>query len=770
LPGKQARWNYLPFRKGPIMSNSSVNVAHHIVSRRLFGIPLAAAIFIPLVLTVQVLAADPGTVRGIIHDSQHRPIENATVTVHGESAGGFSKAAHSDANGEFEVDGVPEGDYTVSVSAPGFSALDQAIKATPGKNPVLHLQLDVASVQQSIEVSAAASKLNTLTSTVQTSVTAQEIQQTPGATQTNSLAMITDYTPGAYMVHDMLHMRMGHQVNWFFDGIPVINTNIAANVAPLINPKNVEDLQIERGGYSAEYGDRTYGFFNVVTPSGFDRDNQMELTTSYGNFYSTDDQFNAAGHTQRFAYYASIDGNRSNLGLEPPVPQIIHDESSGLGGFLSLMYNATPKDQFRWIASLRGDHYQVPNTPDLQDAGIRDVDQERDVLAGFQWNHTFSDGVLFSLSPYYHFNQAHYISGQGDMPLVLDDNNKSNYIGARAYVQAQKNQHNARAGLEVWGEHDNSFFGLTANPGGQFLNQQVKNWASSTALFLEDQYKVTSWLTLDLGLRLTHYAGLIVNNAFDPRLGGAIRIPRLNWILHGYYSYYYQPPPLDSLSGPLLEFALTQGFGFIPLQGERDIQHDIGLDIPFKRWTLSVDQFHTSARNYLDHDVIGDSGIFVPLSDLGAIIEGTEVTLRSPRLFKIAQLRAAYSNSIGQGIGPITGGLIEPLPPGNFLLDHDQRNTVSGVLSLTLPHNFWATPAYQYGSGFLDGDGPGHLPPHSTFDFSFGTHIGENWSLSLNATNLANYRYLQDTSNTFGGTHWNYPRVIYFQLRYRFHF
>ena len=82
-------------------------------------------------------------------------------------------------------------------------------------------------------------------------------------------------------------------------------------------------------------------------------------------------------------------------------------------------------------------------------------------------------------------------------------------------------------------------------------------------------------------------------------------MPRLNWILHGYYAYYYQPPPLDSLSGPLLEFALTQGFGFIPLQGERDIQHDIGLTIPVRGWSLAVDQFHTSATNFLDHDVDG---------------------------------------------------------------------------------------------------------------------------------------------------------------------
>ena len=87
-------------------------------------------------------------------------------------------------------------------------------------------------MNSSVEVSAAGSRLNPQTSTVQTIVSSEDIGQTAGADQTNSLAMITDFTPGAYMVHDMLHMRGGHQVNWFFDGIPVINTNIAANVAP----------------------------------------------------------------------------------------------------------------------------------------------------------------------------------------------------------------------------------------------------------------------------------------------------------------------------------------------------------------------------------------------------------------------------------------------------------------------------------------------------------------------------------------------------------
>ncbi len=712
-------------------------------------------------------AADTASVRGIVHDPQHRPLPGAQVELRNST---ISKTVASDANGEFVIDEVPEGVYTIGVSASGFRPFEQQIHVTAGKTPVLHLQLELAAVTSSVEVSGAASKLNTQTSTVETNVASTQILQTPGADQTNSLAMITDFTPGAYMVHDMLHMRGGHQVNWFFDGIPVINTNIAANVAPLINPKNVEELEVERGGFSSEYGDRTYGFFNVVTPSGFERDNQAELILSAGNFNSTDDQLNFGGHTKRFAYYASVDGNRSDLGLATPVSQVIHDQASGVGGFLSLLYNPSAKDQFRWIASLREDHYQIPNDPDAQAAGIRDLDLEHDYLFGFHWTHSFSDGVLFTLSPYFHYNNAHYLGGPNDTPFVLNDNSRSNYFGGRSVLQAQKKRHNARVGVEIWGQHDNTFFGLAANPGGNVLNQTERHWANSNAVFLEDQYKATSWLTLDLGLRLTHYSGLANENAADPRLGAAIRIPKINWTLHGYYAYYYQPPPLDSLAGPALDFAMAQGFGFIPLPGERDIQHDIGLNIPVRGWSVDVDNFHTSARNFLDHDVVGDSGIFIPLTDLGAIIHGTEVTLRSPTLFQIAQWRVAYSNQIAQGIGPITGGLLESAPTGNFLLDHDQRNTLTSVLSLTLPGEMWMTPAYQFGSGFLNGNGPSHLPPHSTFDLSIGKRIGENWTISANAVNIANTRYLLDTSNTFGGTHYINPRQIYGEVRYRFHF
>ena len=139
--------------------------------------------------------------------------------------------------------------------------------------------------------------------------------------------------------HDMLHMNGGHQVQWLIDGVSIPNTNIATNLGPQIDPKDIDYLEILQGSYDATYGDRTYGMFNIAPRTGFERDRQCDLVLTAGNFYQTDDQLSCGGHTQRFAYYASLNGNRSNFGLQTPIPQVYHDAENGYGGFASFIYN-----------------------------------------------------------------------------------------------------------------------------------------------------------------------------------------------------------------------------------------------------------------------------------------------------------------------------------------------------------------------------------------------------------------------------------------------
>src|SRR5205814_8282964 len=114
-------------------------------------------------------------------------------------------------------------------------------------------------------------------------------------------------------------------------------------------------LEVQRGGYSAEYGDRTYGVFNVIPRTGFERSNEAEVVASLGNFFQTNDQISFGSHTERFAYYASVNGNRTDLGLATPGPQVIHDRANGAGGMATLVFNVDPVDQLRLVTSLRRD-------------------------------------------------------------------------------------------------------------------------------------------------------------------------------------------------------------------------------------------------------------------------------------------------------------------------------------------------------------------------------------------------------------------------------
>jgi len=598
---------------------------------------------------------------------------------------------------------------------------------------------------------------------------------TPGADLSNSLSAITDYVPGAYITHDQLHVRGGHQVSWAIDGIPIPNTNIATNVGPQIDPKDIDYLEAQRGGYSSAYGDRTYGVFNVVPRTGFERNKEGELSTTFGTFHQTNDQVNFGSHTEKFAYFASVNGNRSDYGLETPGPDVLHDRVWGLGGMGTFIYNRDANNQFRLVTSLRRDDYQIPNDSDAEAAGIRDVERERDVVANFSWVHTFAPGLLLTVSPFYHFNRANYDGDPNDTPVSTTQHRASEYAGAQIAFNAVTARHNASLGLYGFGQHDDESVKLIANDDSRLsVAQNAITSGHLEAFFLEDQYRAFPWLTLMAGLRLTHFSGVISENAASPRLGGSIRLPHLNWVLHGFWGRYYQAPPLSTISGPLLDFAVSQGLGVIPLRGERDEEHQFGLSIPVRGWALEVNNYHQRARNYFDHNAIGNSNIFFPVTIAGARLYGWEVSIRSPQIFKRGEVYVSYAYAHAEGAGAVSGGLTDFSPPesGYFQLDHDQRHTLHAGFNFSLPHRMTTGGNLYYGSGFTDGtsDVPAHLQEHTTFDLSVGKTLRENLTVSVTALNLTNRRFLLDNSTTFGGTHYADPRQIYVQVRYRFHF
>ena len=733
-----------------------------------------------------------GSVRGVIHDPQHRPVQDAMVMLKAKSSD-WMTTANSDVGGGFSFNAVPLGEYVVTVAGPGFDQAQQNVVVISSTEPVLHFALNIAGAKEMINVSGMPEAAPTDSSTPTTLVDRLEIARTPGAARSNSMAMITDYVPGAYVTHDQLHIRGGHQTSWLIDGVPVPNTNIASNIGPQFDPKDIDYLEVSRGSYGAEFGDRTYGVFNVVPRTGFERNRQAELVLSAGSFYQTNDQLSFGSHTERFAYYASVNGNRSNLGLQAPVSQVVHDAANGYGGFGSFIFNADPSNQLRLVTSLRKDYYQIPYdpspndlengsipgnnfTPQYPSIGLRDGNHESDALANFSWVHTFNSKALVTVSPFYHRNGADYDSSPNDNPIATTDHHTSTYAGGQVSLGANFAKNDLQIGFYGFHQHDDQLFAAIFNNGSNapFTERDLAS-GGLEAFFLDDKFKPFSWLTLSAGMRPTHFSGGMTENSISPRFGAALNIPRLNWTFRAFYGHYYQAPPLLTVGGSLEQFCNTNSCGFLPLQGERDEEHQFGVTIPYRGWVLDVDNFQSNAQNFFDHSCIG-SGLCLPITIERAKIRGWELTLRSPRIAHRGQIHLAYSNQIAEGKLPITGGLTNFPPPTDlFPLDHDQRNTLNFGGDITLPWRAYASTNIYYGSGFSNAfpglPYPGnHLPQHTTFDLTLGKDFGERFSASMNALNVANRRIDLDNSQTFGGFHWNNPREVFVELRYKFRY
>ena len=92
-------------------------------------------------------------------------------------------------------------------------------------------------------------------------------------------------------------------------------------------------------------------------------------------------------------------------------------------------------------------------------------------------------------------------------------------------------------------------------------------------------------------------------------------IPRLNWVLRGFYGHFFQPAPILTVSSSVLNYAGSlrrRRNIFTPLPSERDEEHQFGIEIPYRGWMLDVDTFKNRVNNFLDHSNLGESNMYFP--------------------------------------------------------------------------------------------------------------------------------------------------------------
>ena len=218
--------------------------------------------------------------------------------------------------------------------------------------------------------------------------------------------------------------------------------------------------------------------------------------------------------------------------------------------------------------------------------GLRDGQTERDSFVIANWVHTLSPKALFAVAPFYHFNQANYDSPATDIPVATTWHQTSNYAGGQADAHADVGPNSFSAGLySFYPGRERSLRPARQRPGFSAppcpTRRPTPTPASSSSISPTTS-RLGRYVTLLGGKRFSIYHAGLNESAIYPRIGATVEIPRLHWVLRGFYGHFFQPAPVETVSSALLNYATSQHGRkrLRPLPSERDEEHQFGIQIP----------------------------------------------------------------------------------------------------------------------------------------------------------------------------------------------
>lgn len=219
-----------------------------------------------------------GTIGGKIVDQQGAVLPGVTVTLTGTTG---VKTTVSDARGEFRFVGLTPGRYDVKSELQGFrTGSQQNIELTMGKTVDVDLSMSVGGMTEVVEVVANAVSIDPTTTATDTSM-AQSLLFSMPITHNNPAVNLLNYSPG---VNDSSAFggssSSGNSL--MLDGVDTRDPE-GGTAWTFYNYNIIDEVQVGSLGQPAEYGGFTGAVINTITKSG---GNRFSLLGEYR--YSTD--------------------------------------------------------------------------------------------------------------------------------------------------------------------------------------------------------------------------------------------------------------------------------------------------------------------------------------------------------------------------------------------------------------------------------------------------------------------------------------------------
>jgi outer membrane receptor protein involved in Fe transport len=693
-----------------------------------------------------------------------------------------SRAANSDGT----VDSV---DSSTSSAASGAVVVAASVNATTAPSSAASTSGSLSEVViVATRLNAERSGIETQTGATVTTIDAAAIAAMPGGGNVQLNQIMLQAPDVAQDSFGQIHVRGDHNdLQYRLNGI-ILPEGISV-FSQTLDPRLISSMSLITGALPAEYGLRTAGIIDLTTRSGLlEPGGSVSL---YGGSHSTiEPSAWYAGSSGNLSYFVSASMLRNDLGIESPddSSEPLHDHSTQLHGFGYFEDIIDPNDRLSLVLGVSNEQFQIPNQQGLQpsnglsDEGVTDflsdnLNENQHELAQYaivSWQH--SQGAFnlqSSLSARYTsldfepdwvgdllYNGIAQNAFKGDTALAWQTDSAykltdTHTLRAGFYLQHDISTSDTTSSVLPVSPDPTISEGLFYYPVGypisdvpEAIVQNSSQTQTLVSLYLQDEWKALSNVTVNYGLRFDEYHAYSSGSQLSPRLNVVWEVLP-GTTAHGGYSRYFTPPPFELVaSGTLTSFANTtaappgsEAQDTAPF-AERSDYYDFGVQQKLldKALTLGIDGFWRTAQNLIDEGQFGAPIILTPFNyrfgQVGGVEFSSNYTTNGFSAYVNAAVQSAKGKDVESSQFSFNAQQLAYIADNFIHLDHEERVSASGGVSylllgtrLNLDTIFGTglrddlqlvapSPTLPYGFSIPNGD---HTPSYTQWNFGM-TH------------------------------------------------
>jgi len=523
-----------------------------------------------------------------------------------------------------------------------------------------------------------------------------------------------------------LHVRQSHgdlqyRINNVIipEGLSDLGESLSARIA--------QKTTLITGALPAQYGFQAAGVVSITTKSGaYLNGGQAELYGGTPGKIEPAIEYGASRGPTNVFVSGSYQQNQLGIAAPDGTPRPLHDRSEQIDGFAFVDHIVDDETRVSLILGIADDRFQIPNRRGLDAASTLDrratyrgpltVDGVRS-FGSEQLDDSRHETTRYAIASVLHATDKASIqaaiffrrstlalraNGTGDIlfkGVGIASSERDDAYGLQldtSYELAEA--HTLRAGLVAsWSAARSSaqFRALPIDDAGRptsdvpmIFNDSALTRTRRTSLFVQDEWRITSNVTVNAGVRGDDVKVGQGERRLSPRVNAVWSLPS-GIILHAGYARYLLPAPREAAGERPTELAGTtaspltlRGSGLLP---ETDDYFDVGLGWTGGGLTLGLDSYWRDARNLIVDGQFGPANLTRAFNYGTARIRGIELSSTYARGSLSAWFNLALAEGRGRTITSnqfyFTTAELARFAVGPVAIDQDQRWTGSAGLS-----------------------------------------------------------------------------------------